>query len=150
MDIYPYLNYLVKKIKVKIFLKKKISRQLPISYYKFCLKNNIKIIPTKYNFSKSLKKYKISKTLAFSSTALLDSIYYKVMPIKIDHKKDLLKEYKKFKLFFYVYKPADLKKIFNKKNSEVQNILMKNKKKLWSQSNYNNSNVKKALKLIYN
>ena len=35
------------------------------------------------------------------------------MPIKIDHKKDLLKEYKKFKLFFYVYKPADLKKIFN-------------------------------------
>ena len=51
------------------------------------------------------------------------------MPIKIDHKKDLLKEYKKFKLFFYVYKPADLKKIFNKKNSEVQNILMTNKKK---------------------
>lgn len=149
-DIHPYLNYLVKKIKVKIFLKKKISRQLPISYYNFCIKNKIKIIPKKYNFSESLKKYKISKTLAFSSTALLDSIYYKVMPIKIDHKKDLLKEYKKFKLFFYVYKPADLKKIFNKKNSEVQNILMTNKKKLWSQSNYNNNNVKKALKLIYN
>ena len=37
------------------------------------------------------------------------------MPIKIDHKKDLLKEYKKFKLFFYVYKPTDLKN-FNKKN----------------------------------
>ena len=72
------------------------------------------------------------------------------MPIKIDHKKDLLKEYKKFKLFFYVYKPADLKKIFNKKNSEIKNILMTNKKKLWSQSNYNNNNVKKALKLIYN
>ena len=37
------------------------------------------------------------------------------MPIKIDHKKDLLKEYKKFKLFFYVYKPADLKKFLIKK-----------------------------------
>ena len=41
-------------------------------------------------------------------------------------------------------------KILIKKISEVQNILIVNKKKLWSQSNYNNNNVKKALKLIYN
>lgn len=148
--IRPYLTYLKKIKNINIYLKKKISRELPLDYYEFCKKSKITIISEKYNFEESLKKYEISKILAFSSTALLDAIYYDVIPIKIDASKDLLEGYKKFKLFFYVNKPVDLKKFFNKENKYYKKKIAISKKKLWSNSKFNNINVKKGLKFIYN
>ena len=42
-DIHPYLNYLVKKIKVKIFLKKKIYVNYLLVITIFCIKIRLKL-----------------------------------------------------------------------------------------------------------
>lgn len=86
-DIEPYLRKIVNIKKINFFLKKKISREIPLDYYNFCKKNKIIIINNK-NFYQSIIKFNIDSVIAFTSTALLESSYYNLLPIKLKNNKD--------------------------------------------------------------
>jgi hypothetical protein len=142
VDIEPYLKKIVNIKKINFFFKKKISRELPLDYYDFCMKNKIKIINNK-NFYQSIIRFNIDSVIAFTSTALLESSYYNVLPIKLKSKRDDLDSFARDGLVFQVTSPTELFKLLNKRinNEKIKRI----RYKLWSNCFFN----KKKLKTIY-
>jgi hypothetical protein len=141
-DIEPYLRKIVNIKKINFFLKKKISRELPLDYYNFCKKNKIIIINSK-NFYQSIIRFNIDSVIAFTSTALLESSYYNLLPIKLKNKRDDLDSFARDGLIFQASSPTELFKLLNKRinNEKIKKI----RYKLWTNSFFN----KKKLQIIY-
>jgi hypothetical protein len=141
-DIESYLTKIVNIKKINFFFKKKISRELPLDYYNFFRKNKITIINNK-NFYQSIIRFNIDSVIAFTSTALLESSYYNILPIKLKNKRDDLDSFARDGLIFQASSPTELFKLLNKRinNKKIKKI----RYKLWSNSLFN----KKKLQIIY-
>jgi hypothetical protein len=141
-EIKNYLTKIVNLKQIKFFLKKKITRELPSDYYNFCKKNKVKIIDNK-NFYKSIITFNIDSVIAFTSTGLLESSYYNLLPIKLKNKRDDLDHFVKDGMIFQACSPKELFNLLNKRinNEKIKKI----RYRLWSNSFFN----KKKLQVIY-
>jgi hypothetical protein len=130
------------------FFKTKITRNLPESLKNYLVMNNITIIYN-LNFVQTIKKYKISKVIAYSSTGLLDACFYGLIPIKLSTKikKDdkIFKAFVKDGLVLNVKTKKNFNHILRKKYFNIKKI----KNILWQNTSYKYKKVKKILKDYY-
>ena len=152
-DIKKYLFEISKTKSVNFLFKKKISRNIPKKIRFFLNKNNIQIINDSISIKRIISKYKIDSIVAFTSTGLLEAIYYGLIPIKIFSKNK--KKENEFKVFLeneMVYNAKNPKMLINHLHKKFSyKKRMKNKNILWGNYLYNSKKVKlKVKKFITN
>lgn len=137
---------IIKVKKIKYFLKKKKTRKIPFGFLNFCKNHDIKIINDNINFGDTLSKFKIDCVIASTSTGLLESLFYNVIPIKINSRnKPREKEFSEFvksKLVFSA-NSKNLHKLLNK-NFDAK-ALATNKNKLWGNILFNRKRVRNII-----
>lgn len=145
-NIKKYLLELVKLKNFKLYIKKKITRELPYDYEAFC-KDNFIIILNEENLSYCIKKYNINVIIAFSSTGLLEASYYGVLPIKL---KDSNVDFDQFIKDGAVYEakyPRQLRTILNKRFNQRRIKIIKNI--VWKGAEFKQKKLKKLLNNIF-
>jgi hypothetical protein len=141
-NIKPYLLELIKLKNYKLFLKKKITRNLPGDYILFCKENFISIV-NEESLLLCLRKYKVSAIIAFSSTGLLEASYYGVLPIKLKDNNTEFNQFVEERLVYEASYPKKLSIILNK--SFNQNRIKKIKSIVWNGAEFDKSKLKNTL-----
>ena len=147
-NINEYFQVISKEKRVKFFFKKKISRKIPQNIALFCKQNNIQIINIDTSFQDILYKYKIDSLIAYTSTGLLESLYYFIVPIKIPSKN--IKRENEFNTFVeekLVYKaknPNHLRKLLKQKY--YYSDLLKKRNNIWGNIRFKDHLVKNKIK----
>ena len=137
---------IIKVKKIKYFLKKKKTREIPFDFLNFCKSHNIKVINDNLNFGDTLSKYKIDCVVASTSTGLLESLFYNVIPIKINSNSKFrereFSEFVKSKLVF----SADSKNLHKLLNSKFDaKTLAVSKNKLWGNIPFKRKRVRNII-----
>tara|TARA_Y100000816_G_C26097444_1_gene581017 strand:+ start:941 stop:2029 length:1089 start_codon:yes stop_codon:yes gene_type:complete len=141
-----YYSQLKKKTKKNIYFKKKITRNIPKNFIKFCEKKNIQIIKDKKNLGSIIKIYDIDCIIASTSTGLLEASYYNIVPIKITSKSAIREN--EFDIFVknkFVYNASEKNfLVLLDRTYKIKN-LMKIKSKLWGYKKFEKVKVKRII-----
>ena len=144
--IKQYLLEIVKLKSFKLFIKKKITRDLPNDYESFCKDNFISIL-NEENLSFCIKKYNINVIIAFSSTGLLEASYYGVLPIKLKDKNIEFNQFVKDGVVYEARHPKQVSNILKKRFDQRRIKRMKNI--VWKGAEFKQSKLTKLLKNIF-
>ena len=142
-----FFETISKHTNIKFYLKKKVTRELPKEFERFCFNNNLRIINSKQTLGDIVKKYKINSILASTSTGLLEASYYNTVPINFNsmeyNRENEFDVFVKERLVYKVKNKINFINLIHKKYT-ANEINMK-KKKLWGHSQFKYKNVRKII-----